>query len=180
MPDRRDHRDRRGGDRAGHHLFVKSAQILTRPAAAADDNHLDFTVVIEVAHAGGDLYASTGALHFGRPDNDSRVGTALIQNGQDIVDRSAAERSNHPNTAGEKRQRPLALRGKQSFRRQGGLELFERELLRPKATRLHQRGVELQVSTDGIEAHFPFDDHLQPVFWTKTQEPGVATEHHRP
>ena len=100
-------------------------------------------MVIEVAHAGGDLYASTDALHFGRPDNNPCVGAALIQDGQDIVDRSAAERSNHPNTAGEKRQRPLALRGKQSFRRQGGLELFERELLRPKTARLHQRGVEL-------------------------------------
>ena len=137
-------------------------------------------MVIEVAHAGGDLYASTDALHFARPDNNPRVGTTLIQNGQDIVDRSAAERSNHPNTAREKRQRPLTLKGKQSFHRQGGLELFKRKLLRPKTTRLHQRGIELQVSAGGVEAHFPLDDDLQAVFWTKTQEPGVAAEHHRP
>ena len=77
-----------------------------------------------------DLRHRGRALHGGGVEQHARRGKPRAQHAQDVVDGGAGGRGDHADAARHRRQRPLALGGKQSFGGEPGLELLELALER--------------------------------------------------
>ena len=71
-------------------LLVERPQVLDRPAAARDDQHVDFGARVGDADGLGDLGRGAGALHGGRIEDHARGGPAPAQRGQDVAQRGGA------------------------------------------------------------------------------------------
>ena len=97
MPDRRDDRQCRVEDRAGHHLFVEGPQILQTAAPARDEDkvhgqlpiancQLGGVELVEQPDGGGDFLRGARALDTARHQDDLQRGVAAFDHVQHVAD----------------------------------------------------------------------------------------------
>ncbi len=109
---------RRGDDRARQRLIVEGPQILERAAAARQNEHIALGAPAGCANGRGDFRGRRRALHGHRIDQHRNRGKSPRQHMQDVANRGAGGGGDHADSLRDHGQRALALRRKQSFRRE--------------------------------------------------------------
>ena len=184
VANRRNHRDRTVGDRADHHLFVESPQILNRAAAARDDyqigpRHRSARLNCgKPADRSRDLLCRTIALNQHRPDQhlDRK---AVCQAVQDIADHRPGRRSDHADHARHIGQRPLAFRREQPLGFKPGLVAGQQGQQSAFAGDFHPLDHQLIVRAARISGQLAGRDHLKPILGLEVQPLGGAAPHDR-
>ena len=123
-----DHRDLRGGDRAGHRLLVEGPEVLERAAAAGEHEHVEAAQAVEVGQRLDDVGRRAVPLHPHGVDQHVDVGEAARDDAQEVPDGGARRRGDQPDPPGQHRERPLPTRLEQALGGQAALELVEGEL----------------------------------------------------
>ena len=177
MADRRDDRDRARMDRARHRLVVERPEVLERAAAARQQQH----VVARGARCFGDDTRDDrwrlAALHRDREQFDVRERKTPRDHAEHVADRGATGRSHDANTAREARQRSLARRIEQAFRREPRLQKLELAPERAFAGFLEMLDDELKLAARFIQRDAPACDDVHAVGRLEAQPRAARLEH---
>jgi hypothetical protein len=180
MPHPADHRDRAGGDRPGEALVVERPQILDRPAAPDQQQH----VALGAGRGGGEgpdqLAGRLGALHRCGVQDDRHLRGAAREGRQHVAQRGRAGGRHDADSPRRRRGHPLATLLEQAFRLQLGLqsqELLE-QVARPGLP--HQFHVDLEVAPGLVQPHLGPDLHPVTVGRRERDVLVASPEHHRP
>jgi hypothetical protein len=119
MTDAADNWDSRLQHGARDRFLVESPKILDRPAAAADDEHVDLGALARRGDGRRDLESRPVALHRRRIQDHRQCWHPALERRQDVGERRGARRRDKADRARESRQRTLALCAEPT----GGLEL---------------------------------------------------------
>ena len=177
VTDRRDDRHRRSRDHPRDDFLVERPEVFDRPAAAADDDHVDAWHASNRAQRLRDVDCRAFALNPGRADHEVRVGVPAPEHLDDVADRGAVQRRHDPDLARQRRQRSLARRVEQPFLLQAFLELIECELERTEAVRLEVLADQLIFAFRLVHRDLAARDHTQPVHGLELQIPQRRLKH---
>ena len=111
----------------------------------------------------GDFERRAVSLHSGRTNDEMRVGVPPAEHVDDVANRSAFERRDDADLAGQRRQRPLARGVEKTLLLQPLLELIEGELQRAEPVRLQVLAHELILALRLVDRDASARDDAQAV-----------------
>ncbi len=118
------------------------------------------------------------ALHLRWVNEDVHRLMPAAKNVQDVLQGSAARRSDQTDAAGKSGDGLLASLVEEPLGCQLGLQLLEGNLQRAGALGLQMLGLKLQVAALVVDGHPAARDDLQTVLGTETQQPRLSAPHH--
>ena len=163
VADRRDQGGADPGDRADQALVGEGQQVLDRPAAAGDHDHLDGRVAVEPLDGLDHLGRGSGALHRGvrRLEGHRRPAAPGVL--EDVALGGGAGRRDQPDDAGQERQPALEREVEEALGREqlaAPLEPGE-QLAEPDHPDV--AGVERQAAAVGVVGGLGVHDHARPL-----------------
>src|SRR4029077_5307349 len=156
-----------GSDGAGDFFFVEGPEIFERATATREDQNVDHLAAIEELQRADDFRGGAFALDAHGINGEVHIAKAAAQDAHHVADRGAARRSDQADAAGEKRQRFLALSGKEALGFEALLELLEGELQRAKSNGLNILDINLVFAARFIDADGAAYRDVQTVFGAK-------------
>ena len=178
MTDADHDRQFRRADRAGHGLLVECPEVLEGPAAANEQDHVDFRAFRDRGQHRGDPLARARSLHRYRVHDNRCVRGSTGKAGQHIAQRRRLQRRDHADGAGDSRQLALGIRVKESLGREPGLEaqeFFEQPTLTGS---LHRLDAQLEFAPRLVQRHRGRHLHLVAVARHPVQQLVAAAKHH--
>jgi hypothetical protein len=163
VADRRDHGNRRRGNRARHDFAVERPEVLDRSAAAADDDDVDAFHAADRPQPLRDFGGGALALDARRPDDQMGVGISATEHFDDVLHRRAVERGDDADLARKRGQRTLPRCIEQSFGFEPFLQLLEGELASAEPLRLEMLADQLILAFRLVHGHFAARDDPQTV-----------------
>ena len=165
-----------GPQRAGEALRVVGLEILERPSAAHEQDHVHLRDALERLEGRGDLLLGSGSLHPRGREEQRKPGEAPAGNLDDVVDGRALRRRHHTETARNPGQRPLVRRVEQSLGREARAQLLEGDLERAAAAGLEVAHEELEVAARLVDRRLAEDEHLEPFLGLEHEAARRAAE----
>ena len=133
---------------------------------------------VQFGQRGLNLGGRRVALHGDREEQHVEAGVAAADDVEEVANHRAGGRGDDADGARKCGQRPLAGGVEEAFGLEPLLELFEGQLQRAGADRLHGFGHQLHLAALLVDADPAAHQHVQAVLGAKAQQHGLAAEEH--
>ena len=178
MADADHDRQPRRADRAGHRFLVERPEVLEGPAAANEQDRIDFCAFRNRGQHRGDALARARTLDRNRIDDNRCVRGAAGQAGQHVAQGRRLQGRDDADASRDPGQWPLGVRVEESLCRE--LRLEPQELLEQSTLSgpLHRLDAQLEFAPRFVQRHHGRDLDLVAIARHPVQQLVAAAEHH--